>query len=199
MELCKNSKRNNVFRILGIITNLLNGLLLGGFGFYVAFELAIDTNDIYAGLFIVFIGVAILAFGIFIYMIEAREYQITEEGIIIRYFRHFEVRYPWSSVIEIVICESDQAPKDADAYDTVIRILAGFHQKEDLRWQDNWTVNKPQIKHFRQELLITYSEARLEEIKLRYHAPIRDMRRTGQGRTGQDRTGQDRTGDGSLP
>ncbi|MBQ7311799.1 MAG: hypothetical protein IJW88_09770 [Alistipes sp.] len=118
------------------------------------------------------IGVAICTFSVFLYAILMREYSIATSGIVIRYLGIITVEYSWSDISHICVCDVNHAAKNSTVFDVVIRLVIGSekHGPSNCTAYANaskhvkWRKMEYSIFHFRNILLIDYSEPTVDQI-----------------------------------
>lgn len=123
------------------------------------------------------IGLAILGIGqllcsFFMFGIERRKYQMSEEGITILYYGRMQKFYPWSAFRKIVVCDVNHATKFPEICEMVIRLSAmdepdGPHskkQKRNLTGIASWRKYGYFVRNFSNILLLDYSPELLDEL-----------------------------------
>lgn len=123
------------------------------------------------------ICVAILDIGqllcsFFMFGIERRKYQMSEEGITILYYGRMQKFYPWSAFRKIVVCDVNHATKFPEICEMVIRLSAmdepyGPHsknQKRNLSGIASWRKYGYFVRNSSNILLLDYSPELLDEL-----------------------------------
>lgn len=167
--------------------NLIMGfLVLGGFGFCSIYTVMIgplknnNGNLAFWGwIFFIFCTISYLCF---IYAIDTREYQLTAQGITIRYLHRFTVFYQWDNFSSIHICHLHYAPKNSALYDTAIRCVVGIEKKGPFSHPSRKRIGQWQEfdytrSHYKKVLVIEYSETRWTEFVQSCPCTIRDIRK----------------------
>ena len=123
------------------------------------------------------IGLAILGIGqllcsFFMFGMERRKYQMSEEGITILYYGRMQKFYPWSAFCKIVVCDVNHATKFPEICEMVIRLSAmdepyGPHskkQKLNISGIASWRKYGYFVRNFSNILLLDYSPDLLDEL-----------------------------------
>lgn len=169
MQQCFISARNRWEAILGFVGIQIIGICLSGCGIWIAIR---EHDAIGVCILLFLIGFFVCGFGIFLYAIDSRRYRLDEDGITIDYLKKFTVKYPWSIVSHICVCDVNHAMKTDDRFDIVIRIAIGSERKGPfsegyLSWSNKyepWRKMEYNAIHYRKIILIEYTETRLKEI-----------------------------------
>lgn len=124
------------------------------------------------------IVVPILGIGYFLYtsflcVVEARKYQMKEEGILILYCGRIQKFYPWSAFRKIVVCDFKHVPKSPFLCELIIRLATydephGPHSKNERYtfWGgiEKWRGYDYTMHRFDKILFWEYSPKLLEEM-----------------------------------
>lgn len=122
----------------------------------------------------------LIAYAVFLYTIDSREYEIDSEGIVLRYAKLYRKRYAWNEITEISICDIHHAPKNRDSFDIAIRILVGTEDKSReslasiLSGIDNWRSYEYEVKNFQKIIILDYSRSRVEKIREASRKEVKD-------------------------
>lgn len=109
-------------------------------------------------------------------IVKTREYELSNQGITIRYLGKYKRTYSWDCIRRICICtvfrSSDRLPGKL-----VIWCTAGKVRKEPPKGNRiSWNQGEYILMHFRSILLVEYSPERLEEFKKYSKQEISDYR-----------------------
>lgn len=163
-------------RGLLIITFLLMVLTIG-LAVYAARAAAAEGSDsLIITIFV--IVVPILGIGLFLYysfigVVEARKYQINEDGISILYCGRIQKFYPWSAFRKIVVCDFKHVSKYPFLCELIIRLATydephGPHSKNErytfFGGIEKWRGYDYTIHRFDKILFWEYSPELLEEM-----------------------------------
>lgn len=173
MELCLNSRKNRIEIFVCSLLGFCVGLFLVVLAFFCLFRHTIDTLLYISCGMLLFIGCSVCGLFFFLFIVSSREYFVDPNGITIRYFKRYKVKYSWKDIGTVIVCDVNHAPKNPDNFDLVIRISIGIekngpsHSNEPmvLSRHDLWRRSEYGIIHFRKVILIEYSESRLAQIQ----------------------------------
>ena len=169
MRKCQNTKVHNCQTKIGTLLIFGMGIL------FIVLSISTMYYDpaayIPCGVLLV-IGIACCALSVFLYAILMREYSITTSGIAISYLGIITVEYGWSDISHICVCDVNHAAKNAAVFDVVIRLVIGSekHGPSNCTAYSNaskyvkWRKMEYNIFHFRNILLIDYSEPTVDQI-----------------------------------
>lgn len=156
-------------KVIGIFTPVLC-LLLVGFGVFMLF---IEESL----LFHILCGGGPIAFGLGFFVYEmlyaiwlAREYELTEKGIVIRYLKRKEVLYPWQSIAQICIWYTGRG----QSWEHVIWCSVGNPKRlpPNMRRKDSDYA----FRHCGSVIYVEFTAERLEAFRKYYHEEIPDYR-----------------------
>ncbi len=174
---CLCSKESKYLRSGALIMAALLMFFAIGLAVYVARAAAAEGSDsLIITIFV--IVVPILGIGLFLYtsflcVVEARKYQINEDGISILYCGRIQKFYPWSAFRKIVVCDVNHIDKFPDQCDLIIRLATydephGPHSKNERYtfWSgiEKWRRHLYTTHRFDKILFWEYSPKLLEEM-----------------------------------
>lgn len=173
MELCLNSRKNRIEICACSLWGFCVGLFLIVLAVFGLFQHTIDILLCISCGMLLFIGCSVCGLFLFLFIVSSREYLVDANGLTIRYFKRHKVKYPWKDIGTIIVCDVNHAPKDPDNFDLVIRISIGIERNGPfcankpmvLSRHEHWRQSEYGIMHFRNVILIEYSESRLAKIQ----------------------------------
>ncbi len=123
---CLCSKESKYLRSGALIMAALLMFFAIGLAVYVARAAAAEgTDSVIITVFIIVVpilGIGCFLYTFLIYIVEARKYQMNEEGISILYCGRSQKFYPWSAFRKIVVCDVNHIAKFPDQCDLIIRL-----------------------------------------------------------------------------
>ena len=110
-------------------------------------------------------------------IVQNRKYAVDNHGITISSFGNRRTFYPWQSFRDIGICKVHYTSRLPYDYDVVIR----FSQMDESSGPKSgtwgpWATEFYDLIHFRKLLLITFTQARLDQLTAIYPDEIADYR-----------------------
>ena len=173
MELCFNSHKDRITTCICSLFGFSIGFFLVILAVTLLFQHPVDIL-LYLSCMILFLtGCSICGLFLFFFVVYSREYSVDSNGITIRYFKRYKVKYPWKDIGAVIVCDVNHAPKNADNFDLVIRLSMGIEKNGPSRSNelrvlsrnDRWRRSEYGIMHFQKVILIEYSESRLAQIQ----------------------------------
>ena len=173
MDLCLNSRKNRIEICVCSLFGFSVGFFLVILAFFCLFRYTIDMLLCISCILLFLMGCSVCGLFLFIFIVSTREYLVDPNGITIRYFRRHKVKYLWKDIGTIIVCDVNHAPKNPDNFDLVIRISIGIEKNGPpcrneptiLSRHDLWRCSEYGLIHFRNVILIEYSESRLAQIQ----------------------------------
>ena len=179
MEFCMNSRRSRSNRWTQLIFCCAACFLP-----LVYFRITPEptSGDLASAVFCIALAFLLSAFiaacGIFLFVVQARRYRLSPDGILIRYPGGRTAEYAWKDAKSVIL--TDVCPsRDERDIDVVLRI--SFEDEPDLpihtRFSSGkWRYAHHYIRHFQSVILIEYTPERMAEIKRLCGQEIIDLR-----------------------
>lgn len=176
MQKCYSSKKNTIIRRFCLITSILLSIFLMGLGVSTWFLEPKPMPDVVAIRWILFaLGSLILFYGFLLELQFSREYEICEQGILIRYITGRTRVYPWASINQICLCTIHVSGTGA-TWDEVIWCTAGKIKKGPPHPSRRWNDTEYGLRYFSSVLTMEYSPERLAEFEKYAPCHIEDYR-----------------------
>jgi len=126
-----------------------------------------------ANILICAFGICQFLYFLFIFVIERRKYQMSEEGLTISYGGSIRKFYPWTMFQKILVCDFDHAPKYPPNCSVIIRLAAfeephgphSIQKKLTISGIDRWRGYHYTMRNFTKILFLEYTPELLEEVK----------------------------------
>ncbi len=123
----------------------------------------------------IFIGLAFILYGVLSIVCFDRDYELTEEGIIVQYAKRKKVFYSWECINQICICKIFCSGNHA--FETpVIWCTAGNIKHAPPDPKRRWDDSEYLFFHFRSILTMEYTPERLAEFQKYARIEIQDFR-----------------------
>ena len=117
----------------------------------------------------------ILSYSLVFEFYFTREYELTPEGICVRYANHFVKLYPWAAITQMCICSIHQAPR-RNASTDVIWCTVGTINNGPPTPNCFWRSEFYGFFHLNSVIQIEYSDNRLNQFRRLTHQNIQDYR-----------------------
>lgn len=171
MEKCYFSPKHTKERWIGIICSLFVSITLTGFGVFTS----LTTEDGILSYILIFLGVFFMLYGILYDLYMFREYELSENGITIRYAKRKTVFFPWKCISQICICRIHQG-KVESVRDDVIWCSVGKIKNGPPNMARRWNEAEYGFIHFHSVLTMEYTPERLADFKKYSNRDIPDYR-----------------------
>lgn len=166
------SKRESAFWLAAIV--------LCTFVFFVWVFIYETLPGIVAALFVLFIlfWLAMLLLSIANLIVQNRKYAVSEDGITIWSIDSRSILYPWESFRDVGICKVHYTSRLPYEYDIVIR-LSRMEEPRGPRTgtYGAWATELYELLHFREIILITFTQERLAQLTAVYPNEIAEYRK----------------------
>lgn len=171
MQKCYFSEKPAEGRWIGIICSLFVSITLTGFGVFTS----LTTEDGILSCILIFLGIFFMLYGILYDLYMSREYELSENGITIRYAKRKTVFFPWKCISQICICRIHQG-KVESVRDDVIWCTVGKIKKGPSNMARRWNEAEYGFIHFHSVLTMEYTPERLADFKKYSNRDIPDYR-----------------------
>ena len=165
MNYCCNDRK---FRCLYIVETCLLLLMSAGLLIFLCFVFHHLVNEGVFGLIALtmYITSTLLfsMFAVFFCAVVLREYQISPEGIVVRYLKTFTTTISWKDIREIAICNVHYNSRGPQSHETVIRCSLNYEKYGPASGSWKWQSFEYSLFHFRTVILFTYSQELLNEV-----------------------------------
>lgn len=172
MERCYYSQKNTVLRYTLLLLAVIESVVLIALGI-VFWRNALNTIVLCCVLIV--LGLLVLIYGVFHFLILNRGYEINVHGIWVQYTQKIRTFYPWNDIAQICICEvhrsANGATKDVVIWCTLGSIVNGPPDPGRC-----WNSSEYELSHFRTVLIVEYSPERLSEFERLFNGDIADYR-----------------------
>ena len=172
MDKCYGSQKHKKERIINYVFTFLVSITLCVIGTVVA--ISTPESDKHACILLC-LGLLILLYGILFDLFMSREYELSENGIYIRYAKMKTVFFPWTCISQICICVIHQG-KVEGVKDDVIWCTVGKIKKGPPNMARRWNEAEYGFIHFHSVLTMEYTPERLADFKKYSNRDIPDYR-----------------------
>lgn len=120
----------------------------------------------------------VACYGLFASWVSERKYEITSEGVYIKFPLKAKQFHPWSEFSEIALCKVHFAPQ-RDVHTVAIRCVIGREKagpKHARVANEKWAFVSYEYRNYKQIISIYYTEERYEEFQALCPLPIKDYR-----------------------
>lgn len=172
MEKCYNSKEYTRIRAFCLIGSIVLSIFMSGFG---VASWIIDSESVGIRWIFFVSGILLLFYGLTLDLHISREYEITEQGILIRYWKRHTRFYPWDRIEQVCLCSIHRGGNGV-TWDEVIWCTAGKIKKGPPHPSRRWNWTEYELRYFSSVLTMEYSPERLAEFEKYAPCHIEDYR-----------------------
>ena len=169
MKKCYFTKKNRIIRYFCLFCATVCSCIMLGISY------AFWHEAFVACMLLLVFGVIVLLDGVLFDVYFTREYELTEQGILIRYAKSITKLYRWENISQICICSIHRSANGA-TWDEVLWCTIGKIKKGPPHPSRSWNSTEYSLLHFRTVLTMEYTPERLDEFRKFYIDEIADYR-----------------------
>lgn len=128
-----------------------------------------------ACVFLLIFGVILLLYGLLFDVYFTREYELTRQGILVRYAKRVTKLYLWENISQICICSIHRSANGA-TWDDVLWCTVGRIKKGPPHPSRIWNSTEYSLVHFKSVLTMEFTPERLDEFNMFFTDEIMDYR-----------------------